>query len=112
MHNIRQLIYGLLAIAGLIATWYHNLQFMDGGYSFDLMTFIQDAYTNHASSSLTNDLVVACLAGLVLIFAESRRLQMRHSWIYLPLTFSVAFAFALPLFLLMRERHLHREGLV
>jgi hypothetical protein len=31
---------------------------------------------------------------------------MKHAWAYVVLTFGVAFAFAAPLFLFMRERHL------
>jgi hypothetical protein len=50
---------------------------------------------------------------MIWMVREARRLEMRHAWVYVVLVFGVAFAFACPLFLLMRERRLAavaREG--
>jgi hypothetical protein len=57
-------------------------------------------------SSLTVDLLIAAIAGSILIVVESRRLGMRFAWVYVVLSAVVAFAFAFPLFLAMRERQL------
>ena len=51
-------------------------------------------------------LLIAAIAGFTWILIEARRLQMKHSWLYLLTGCCVAFAFAFPLFLFMRERHL------
>lgn len=103
----RETVFGVLALLGLIGTWYFNLQFMsESGGTFSAVDFVRAGYANSASSSLGNDLLVGTLAFLVWSFAEARRLGMRHWWIYLVLTFGVAFAFAFPLFLLLRERRL------
>ena len=59
--------------------------------------------TNAASQSLSWDLAIACLAGLLWIFFESKRLGLRFFWIYIILAFSVAYAFAFPLFLFVRQ---------
>ena len=59
--------------------------------------------TNAASKSLSWDLTIACLAGLLWIFFESRRLGLRFFWIYIVLAFGVAYAFAFPLFLFVRQ---------
>ena len=48
-------------------------------------------------------LPAACLAGLLWIFFESRRLGLRFFWIYIILAFSIAYAFAFPLFLFVRQ---------
>jgi hypothetical protein len=40
---------------------------------------------------------------------EARRLEMRRAWFYVVTTFLVAFAFACPLFLLMRELRLRDD---
>ena len=102
-----QVVYGLLAILGLAVPWYFNVQFMSGGESLlDLGAFLGAAFVNPASASLTVDLLVAFGAFVVWLFPEARRIGMRHSWIYAVLGFAVAFAFAFPLFLLMRDRHL------
>jgi hypothetical protein len=107
----RQLVYAGLALVGLVATWSFNLRFMaQSGGAFDAAAFVRAGYANAASSSLSNDLLVGCAAFLVWSFAESRRLAMRHWWIWPVLTFGIAFACAFPLFLFARERRLASHG--
>lgn len=102
-----QVLYALLAVAGLVATWSFNLRFMaESGGTFSVLDFVRAGYANSAAASLTNDLAIGILAFLVWSFTESRRLGIRHWWAYVALTFLVAFACALPLFLLVRERRL------
>lgn len=100
----REKIYAALAVIGAIAPWYFNLQFFADPPAG--MGFVEALWVNAATSSFTVDLTVACLAFLVWMFAESRRLGMRYAWAYFFLTFLVAFACAFPLFLLMRERRM------
>jgi len=103
----RQATYAVLAGAGLVATWYFNLQFMrESGGAFSVVEFVRAGYANSAASSLSNDLLIGTLAFLVFSYAEARRLGMRHWWVVPVLTFGVAFACAFPLFLLLRERRL------
>jgi hypothetical protein len=103
----RQAAYLALAAIGLCATWFFNLRFMaESGGGFDVVAFVRAGYANSASSSLSNDLLVACTAFLVWSFAEVRRLGMRRWWVYPVLTFGIAFAFAFPLFLFLRDRRL------
>ncbi len=102
--SIPRVLYLLLAIAGVVITWYYNLQFMqESGGSFDLAEFMAASSSNAASQSLSWDLAIACLAGLLWIFFESKRLGMRFFWVYIILAFSVAYAFAFPLFLFVRQ---------
>ncbi len=101
-----QIFYGLCAVAGVVATGYFNLQFIGQHGGFSAWTFITENYVNHASASISNDLLVVVVAFLGWSFVEARRLNMRHWWAYVVLTFVVAIAFALPLFLLNRERKL------
>ena len=99
-----RILYLLLTIAGLVMPWYFNLQFMDQyGSGFNIEQFIADSSLNAASKSLGWDLMVACLAGLAWIYFESKRLGMKYFWVYIILTFSVAYAFAFPLFLFVRQ---------
>ncbi len=99
-----RILYLLLAIAGLVMPWYFNLQFMEQyGSGFNLDQFIADSSLNAASKSLGWDLMVACVAGLSWIYFESKRLSLRFFWVYFILAFGVAFAFAFPLFLFVRQ---------
>ncbi|MFN8640422.1 MAG: DUF2834 domain-containing protein [Candidatus Binatia bacterium] len=108
----RQAVFATLAVAGLLATWYWNLQFMrESGGTFSVADFVRGGYANSAAASLSNDLLIGTLAFLAFSYAEARRLGMRHWWVFPVLTFGVAFACAFPLFLLLRERRLQAGGL-
>jgi len=103
----RQIFYLGLSVVGLVATWTFNLRFMaESGGAFSTLDFVRAAYANNAAASLGNDLLVGVAAFLVWSWVEARRLEMRHWWIHPLLTFAVAFAFAFPLFLFLRDRRL------
>jgi hypothetical protein len=107
----RQAAFLLLAVAGLVLPWYHNIAFMQqAGGVFELQAFIAGVFANHASSSIGWDIAIACAAFIIWMLGEARRLGMRHAWLYVVATFGIAFAFAAPLFLFMRERHLAGKG--
>lgn len=102
--SIPRILYLALALAGLVMTWHYNLQFIaESGGSFDIGAFMAAGATNAASKSLTWDLTIGCLAALLWIVYESRRIGLRHSWIFIVLAFGIAFAFAFPLYLFIRE---------
>ena len=103
------MIYLTLAIFGLVMTWYYNLQFMaDSGGSLDIAEFVAAGATNAAAKSLSWDLFIACIAGLTWIYFESKRMGLKFFWVYIILAFGVAFAFAFPLFLFVRQGRLER----
>ena len=96
-----QILYGVLAIVGVCVTWYYNLQPME-------ISYIQGLYANPAASSFTNDLIVVVTAFLIWSFVETRRLKMSYVlWaVGFVLTFVIAAAMTVPLFMLLRERRL------
>jgi hypothetical protein len=99
--------YLALAIAGGVLPWMANLDFMrDYGASFDLKVFIDLANANPAAQSLSRDLLIGATAVTTWIIVESRRLQMRNLWLVLLSSVTIAFAFAAPFFLFLRERRL------
>ncbi|NLF39372.1 DUF2834 domain-containing protein [bacterium] len=102
----RQYIYQALAVLGLAATWYFNIRFSKqyGGFAFT--NFLTDSCATNAACSIASDVSVAALAFLFWSYHESKRIAMRFWWIYAVLTFMVALAFAFPLYLFMRERHM------
>lgn len=101
-------LYGVLALAGLVGTWYFNLSFILGPESE--LNYLQAWFANPASSSAAVDVIVAAVAACVFFVHEGIRLGWRWSWLFVPLTFGVALAFAFPLFLALRERALSRTA--
>jgi Terpene cyclase DEP1 len=99
-------LYLVLAIAGLIGTWYFNLQFFASDSRLD---YLQAWFANPASSSAAVDIIVVACAGCVFIAVESWRLRIWWAWVLIPLSFVLAVAFALPLFLAIRELVLARQ---
>ena len=115
LRKVLCLIYFALAIAGALFPTLANIDFMRVyGPGFDITQFIELANNNPAAESLSRDLMISATAICVWIFSESRRLRMKHLWIVILGTFTIAFAFSAPLFLLLRERRLYeleKEGL-
>ncbi len=100
-------IYLLLAILGGLLPTLANIEFIKiYGPGFDIYRFISMANINPASQSLSRDLLIGASAITIWMVSESRRLKMRHLWIIILTTFTIAFAFATPLFLYLRERRL------
>ena len=97
----------MFALLGAILPTLANIDFMRTyGPIFDIGRFIHLANINPAAQSLSRDLLVGAGAIVVWIISEARRLQMKHLWVVLLSTFLIAFAFAAPLFLFLRERRL------
>lgn len=110
--TVKQIVYLALSLLGLVSTWVFNLQFMGEDHPRGALDFIEASFANAASSSLAVDIGVVFFAFCVWVVAESRRLGMRYSWVWPPLALFVALAFAMPLFLFLRERHLEtQEGM-
>lgn len=102
----RQAVFIVTAVVGVFLTWYFNVQFMLETGGFSLAGFVMASYANHASTSISNDLLVVVFAFLFWSRAEAQRLGMKHWWLYVVATFGIAIAFAFPLFMYMRERAL------
>jgi len=105
----RQWLYAALAVAGFFGTLAFNLQFAREAGGFDVGAFVAGGFANPAAGSLTMDLLVALASFLVWSYSEARRLAMRRWWVYVAVTFLVAFAVAFPLFLLARDRRLEER---
>ncbi len=104
MSSSKQVFYAVMALVGVCATWYFNLQAMELDPNFSFASFIRDNYVNPSSASIMNDIAVILVVFFFWSYFEARRLGMKHWWVYVPLSIGIALAFAFPLFLLMRER--------
>lgn len=99
--------YLVLAIVGLVATFALNVWsvVLMRNYLLDLLA------SGPAVGSIGVDIMVAAIAGSILIIVEGRRLGMRRPWLYVVVSLVTAFAFVFPLFLAMRERTLAARGM-
>ena len=107
--RVWQGLYAALAVAGAVLTWKNNLEWMAAeGAAATLPAFWATAFATPIASSLAWDIVIAGMAVLVLVIVETRRLGMWRWWpvLYFVLANGIAAAFAIPLFLLFRERRL------
>ena len=99
--------YLILAIAGLVGTWYFNLEFMSQASE---LSYLEAWFANPASSSAAVDIIVVAVMGSIFIAVEGWRLRMRWTWVLIPLSFAVALAFTFPLFLAIREVQNFQRG--
>jgi hypothetical protein len=104
-------VYLALALVGAASTWSYNiLALRELGDAFTPQAFIRVGFEGSPLlGSLASDFWVGSLASLIWMMREGMRLRMRRVWVYFVLTFVIAWAFALPLFLFMRERHIARQ---
>ncbi|HTZ72185.1 MAG TPA: DUF2834 domain-containing protein [Acetobacteraceae bacterium] len=100
--------YYVVAAAGLVIGWYFNIRYMmQYGNQAGWVHWTRLLFANPASASGGQDLILAN----VLIFplwtvSEARRAGMRAGWLYFPVSLLTSYAFAVALFLAIRERHI------
>ncbi|QHC57002.1 DUF2834 domain-containing protein [Rathayibacter tanaceti] len=96
------MVYLVLAIAGLLGTWSWNARAVLEGAEFVGGLAAGGPWV----SSITTDLLIVAISAVGFMVVEGRRVGMRRVWILVLLAPLVALAFAFPLFLALRERHL------
>jgi uncharacterized protein DUF2834 len=103
--------YLALALAGAVVPWTYNVLAMrELGRTFTPAEFVAAGFQGSALlGSIAADFWIGSSASLVWMVIEARRCGMRRPWAFVVLTFLVAWACALPLFLFLRERHLARQ---
>jgi hypothetical protein len=105
-------VYLALSVVGLASTGAYNVMaFKLFGMQYTPAAFVRAGFEGSPIlGSLAADFWVGSLASVIWMVAEGKHLGMRRMGWYILLTFLVAWAFALPLFLFARERHLARGG--
>ena len=94
------IVYTLLAIVGVIGTWYFNLLFIAQDSE---LSYLEAWFVNPASSSAAVDIIVIAVMASVFMAVEGCRLRIWWTWVLIPLSFLIAVAFTFPLFLAVRE---------
>ena len=99
-----QIIYLILCIMGTALPLAHFIPWLaNRGLDFPLL--IQEAFATQVSAFAWSDVLVTAVAFIVFAITEGLRLRMRHWWVSI-CGLTVGVYLALPLFLLLRERHL------
>jgi Protein of unknown function DUF2834 len=98
-------IYLGLCVLGALWPYLQFTKFVfDNG--LDIRLFHDELFSSHASAFFVLDVVVSSIVLWVFVFAEGRRLGMRHLWAPLIANVAVGVSLGLPLFLYLREREL------
>ncbi|MBL7834090.1 MAG: DUF2834 domain-containing protein [Cyclobacteriaceae bacterium] len=101
-------LYALLAVAGFIVP--NVLVFQESVETGNILLWLDPAATlggmfgNRIAAAFVTDLLCVVLVALVWIVIESKRLNMKNSWVYIVLTLLFGLAGPLPLFLYQREK--------
>jgi len=106
-HRSVAILFFVLSAAGLIGSWYFNLQFTGSPSEY-----LNGWFDNTASSAVATDAIVAGLVSVTLILVEGARVGLAV-WaraLLVVASFGVAVAFALPLFLGLRELKLAQRS--
>ncbi len=103
-------VYAVVSVVALIGTWRENIAFGMQPDNGGFMGFINATSASAPARSIGIDLAMLTLAAIIFMVVESRRLGIRHVWIYIVLSLLIAVSAAFPLFLIARERKLARHG--
>ncbi len=98
-------VYGLIALAALIATWSQNLAYFGNPADFAsaLGAFLVDLKVNPAARSIAADIALVFLAAAIFMVIEARKHGVRFVWAYIVGGLFVAISVTFPLFLIARE---------
>lgn len=101
-----QALYGVLCIVGTVLPLAQLVPWLATA-GLDFPALIPLIVAQPISAFAWSDVVVSALALIAFVLSEGRRVGMSRPWLSL-LGLAVGVSLALPLFLLLRERHLQR----
>lgn len=96
----------LTAVPALLIGWYFNIAYLrEYGAAAGWWHWTTLLFVNPASASGGQDLIIANLILFPLwTIVDGRRLGMRAPWLYFPMSLLTSYAFAIALFMAVRER--------
>ncbi|MDP3675343.1 MAG: DUF2834 domain-containing protein [Novosphingobium sp.] len=111
--TIKHALFVVLAVGSLLLVWPFAFEWMAaGGNILNLPSFFIDSYRgNPASAFLTIDILVAWIVFMIWVVGDAAKIGLgaKWGWLFLALSF-LGTCFALPLYLVTRERFLARTG--
>ena len=98
-------LYLALAVAGAILPYSIFIPWLlENGV--DARLFVSQLFVNGPASIFAWDVLLSAGIFIIFVFAEGRRLDMRHLWLPPLVVFTIGLCCALPLFLALREKAL------
>jgi hypothetical protein len=97
------LVYLVLGLAGLVLTWSQNLAYFGPAAAGGFPDFLRGTVANPGARSIAFDILIVGWSASIWMVIEGRRRRMKWVWLFPVLGWTVAMAFALPLFLAARE---------
>ncbi|MEB3983109.1 DUF2834 domain-containing protein [Mycobacterium sp. 663a-19] len=95
-------VYGVIALAALIATWRNGGPYVHSAADF-LGTFWRDAKATSASRFVAADALMLGISVVILMVIEAAKHSVRFVWLYVVGSFFIAISVMFPLFLIARE---------
>jgi hypothetical protein len=96
-------VWGVIAAAALVGTWWNNILFFEKAGTWSGLAFIEACFANHAAASISIDILLFGLAAMVFMGVEAKRLGIRFLWVYIVLSFLIAVSVMFPLFMIARQ---------
>jgi hypothetical protein len=100
-------LYIFLTALGLAFPYYFIFLFFSTNEGAAIPAILQLFETN-MSAGFNADLLVSVLVFWVFVYFESKQINLKNWWIFLPATL-IGLSFAFPLFLYVRESHLENN---
>jgi hypothetical protein len=97
------LVYLVLGLVGLVLTWSQNLAYLGPAAAGGFLDFLCGTVANPGARSIAFDILIGGWTASIWMVIEGRRRRMKFVWLYPVLGWTVAMAFAVPLFLAIRE---------
>jgi hypothetical protein len=97
------LVYLVLGLIGLVLTWSQNLAYLGPAAAGGFLDFLRGPVANPGARSIAFDILIVGWTASIWMVIEGRRRRMKFVWLYPVLGWTVAMAFAVPLFLAVRE---------
>jgi hypothetical protein len=97
------LVYLVLGLVGLVLTWSQNLAYLGPAAAGGFTDFLRGTVANPGARSIAFDILIVGWTASIWMVIEGRRRRMKGVWLYPVLGWTVAMAFAVPLFLAVRE---------
>jgi hypothetical protein len=97
------LVYLVLGLVGLVLTWSQNLAYFGPAAAGGFPDFLRGTVANPGARSIAFDILIVGWSASIWMVIEGRRRRMKGVWLYPVLGWTVAMAFAIPLFLAARE---------
>jgi hypothetical protein len=97
------LVYLVLGLIGLVLTWSQNLAYLGPAAAGGFLDFLRGTVANPGARSIAFDILIVGWTASIWMVIEGRRRRMKFVWLYPVLGWTVAMAFAVPLFLAVRE---------